>query len=61
MNSSDLRIQLIEIFQFEVVQRSKLLSTVFLTLRWNKGTETFRSGKIFSRECWLDMGLCPLI
>ena len=29
MNFSDLRIQLIEVFQFEVLQRSKLLSTVF--------------------------------
>ncbi|MCH5244808.1 MAG: hypothetical protein J1F29_07930, partial [Lentimicrobiaceae bacterium] len=28
-NFSDLRIQLIEVFQFEVLQRSKLLSTVF--------------------------------
>ena len=61
MNSSDLRIQLIEVFQFEVLLLRKQLSTVILSLRGTKVRKLSVPAKFFPMNVGLLWGLCPRI
>ena len=60
MNSSDLRIQLIEVFQFEVLLLRKQLSTVILSLRGTKVRKLSVPAKFFPVNIGLLWGFAPL-
>ena len=60
MNSSDLRIQLIEVFQFEVLLLRTQLSTVILSLRGTKVRKLSVPAKFFPVNVGLLWGFAPL-